>query len=427
MAQKKITDLQLISEVTDTLSIPSDDSIQSYRFTAAQMKAYILPDAAITAAKMNKSSVSGQTEDTTPALADSVLTYDSSADALKRATVENLAALFKAKNYADNPEFRFWQRQTPGTLTARTDGQYGPDRWYMLTESGNTNCARVTGDNTNVYLPYAGQFRQADASARRFGVAQILESDDVLSLRGKTVTFSFWAKTDSTEITTLRAGIMEWTSTADSPTKDVVSSWGSTPTLVTNWAFKNTPADLTVSSTWAQFTITVTLGTTFNNLGLFIWTPNQEAQNDDFYLSAVQFVDYGVALPYNNIRRPLADDLRKCQRFYEKSYNVETAPGTATTVGAIGHGPVTTGQWVYHNITYSTQKRTTPTFSWWDCAGTASRFSVRAQSNDNQGDGGNYSVSDGALGASRFARGVVSGGASTNLLYHFAAESELGV
>lgn len=42
MAQKKITDLQLIAAVTDSLNIPSDDTLQSYRFTALQMRNYIL-------------------------------------------------------------------------------------------------------------------------------------------------------------------------------------------------------------------------------------------------------------------------------------------------------------------------------------------------------------------------------------------------
>jgi hypothetical protein len=42
MAQKKITELQLIAAVTSGLSIPSDNGTQSYRFTAAQMLAYIL-------------------------------------------------------------------------------------------------------------------------------------------------------------------------------------------------------------------------------------------------------------------------------------------------------------------------------------------------------------------------------------------------
>lgn len=42
MATKKITDLNLISAVTDSLSIPSDDGSQTYRFTAAQFFSYIL-------------------------------------------------------------------------------------------------------------------------------------------------------------------------------------------------------------------------------------------------------------------------------------------------------------------------------------------------------------------------------------------------
>lgn len=62
MADKKITELQLRDNVTDDVNFPSDDGIQSYRVTAAQIKAYILAnnaiatamiqDAAVTAAKL---------------------------------------------------------------------------------------------------------------------------------------------------------------------------------------------------------------------------------------------------------------------------------------------------------------------------------------------------------------------------------------
>lgn len=52
MGQKKITDLTLISSVTDALNIPSDDGIQTYRATALQFKNYILPDLGITLAKL---------------------------------------------------------------------------------------------------------------------------------------------------------------------------------------------------------------------------------------------------------------------------------------------------------------------------------------------------------------------------------------
>lgn len=52
MAQKLITDLQLISEISDTLNLPGDDGIQSYRATALQLKNYVLPDGGITLAKL---------------------------------------------------------------------------------------------------------------------------------------------------------------------------------------------------------------------------------------------------------------------------------------------------------------------------------------------------------------------------------------
>lgn len=43
MADKKITDLQLISSVTGSLSIPGDNGIQTYRFTPAQLFTYLRP------------------------------------------------------------------------------------------------------------------------------------------------------------------------------------------------------------------------------------------------------------------------------------------------------------------------------------------------------------------------------------------------
>lgn len=43
MANKKITDLQLVDEVTDGASFPMDDGIQSYRATGAKLKKYVMP------------------------------------------------------------------------------------------------------------------------------------------------------------------------------------------------------------------------------------------------------------------------------------------------------------------------------------------------------------------------------------------------
>jgi len=52
MGQKKITDLTLISSITDSVNTVIDDGIQTYRGTALQLKNYIFPDDAVTLAKL---------------------------------------------------------------------------------------------------------------------------------------------------------------------------------------------------------------------------------------------------------------------------------------------------------------------------------------------------------------------------------------
>lgn len=53
MATKKITDLVLIDEITGTESFPVDDSIQTYRSTATQLKDFILPDGGLNISKLS--------------------------------------------------------------------------------------------------------------------------------------------------------------------------------------------------------------------------------------------------------------------------------------------------------------------------------------------------------------------------------------
>lgn len=53
MATKKITDLQLRDNVTDDLNFPSDDGIQSYRVTGAQVQEYVLANEVITKAMLS--------------------------------------------------------------------------------------------------------------------------------------------------------------------------------------------------------------------------------------------------------------------------------------------------------------------------------------------------------------------------------------
>lgn len=76
MADKKITELQLRDNVSSDVNFPSDDGIQSYRVTAAQIKYYILSlesiatsmihDLAVTTGKINNGAVTDAKTNFTP-------------------------------------------------------------------------------------------------------------------------------------------------------------------------------------------------------------------------------------------------------------------------------------------------------------------------------------------------------------------------
>lgn len=58
MAIKKITDLQLRDNVTDDLSLPGDDGIQTYRVTGSQVKTYVLSAGVVAETQLATDSVS---------------------------------------------------------------------------------------------------------------------------------------------------------------------------------------------------------------------------------------------------------------------------------------------------------------------------------------------------------------------------------
>lgn len=91
MAQKIITDLQLISSVTDSLNFPADNGIQSYRATAAQIQAYILAAGKINNLNMFSAGLFNGLTGVTPLAGDSFLINDASdSNALKKCTVASI-------------------------------------------------------------------------------------------------------------------------------------------------------------------------------------------------------------------------------------------------------------------------------------------------------------------------------------------------
>ena len=217
------------------------------------------------------------------------------------------------RNHLVNGSFQVAQRGTSFTSTttpANSDDTYLFDQWILLSDGNDV--VDVTQNTTAADIfsgSYAGIKLDIETEDRKAGILQILGARRTAALfkqaTGK-ASLSFYAKTsDATNLTKIRAGVLAWSGTADAPTSDVVSAWGSegtNPTLVANWTFENTPAalaDLTASV--QRFTIeNIDLDTASTaNLAVFIWLDDMTNNvANTVTISAVKLEAGAVCTPY---------------------------------------------------------------------------------------------------------------------------------
>ncbi len=204
------------------------------------------------------------------------------------------------------------------TTSAQADDTYGHDRWYRLTQSNAIAVSDVAdAENTT---PRMMRLTQSNASAQRMGYAQIIEGKNCKHLRGQTVTFRFGRKRLSSSAN-VRIAVLEWTGTEDSVTSDVVNDWTSSTYTAGNFFLGS---NLTVSAVAQQAltantltdgsSLTVTLGSSFNNLIVFVWTESTVAQNVTLDLAKAQLELGSVATPYEH--EDAESMLVKCQRCF---------------------------------------------------------------------------------------------------------------
>ena len=209
------------------------------------------------------------------------------------ADLKNAALLdngqFGFHNRLINPSGQIWQRANSGAA-AITDGTYAFDRWYGLVQSAGVTASQVT--NAENSTPYMMRLTQANATAQRFGMAQAIESANIIDARGQAVTLS--ARVKMSAATTLRYAIVEWTGTADTITKDVVNDWTNS-TFTTGNFFISTTTTITATgsialaaNTLASINLTGTVSGAMNNLIVVFWTDSVQAQNVTLDIGKVQ-------------------------------------------------------------------------------------------------------------------------------------------
>lgn len=257
-------------------------------------------------------------------------TFDGTTLAVPTINPTNVGTLPSFYNYLINGGFDYFQRTAPGTLTAIANDTYGPDRWNILTQTTTVQIQRVAG---NIYSVSAGELKQNQAAAQRMGLCQILEASSSVSIRGKTVIAQAKIKCSSSQ--PIRIAILEWTGTADAPTSNVVKDWTSGTFTANNFFLTSSLTVTAVSAvtpsaaTWTTLSVTGTVSASCNNFIVFIWTEGTAAQNVTLDVTEVGL--YTGAQIRNWEPRLAQQELAMCQRYYEKSYGIDTPPGTATT------------------------------------------------------------------------------------------------
>jgi hypothetical protein len=263
-------------------------------------------------------------------------------------------------NVIINGGFDFFQRNgnTAVSYYSATDDTYCFDRWVSLSESAATSTLRynLTTGTSAQPGPFVGVLRNLSGSAQRMGLLQIVEGFNSFLLRGQSITLQ---ATITTSVA-VRYAILEWTGVADTVTSDIVRDWASTSYTANNFFLSSNLAVTAIGSiaSTGSIALTATVSGSCNNLIVFFWTESQLANNAQIYLANV---DCHTGSARVMSPRPYAEELTLCQRYYEKSYNVDVKPGTvATRVGAVGSTVLYGNTWYLNNfmVYYTTEKRT---------------------------------------------------------------------
>jgi len=271
-----------------------------------------------------------------------------------------------------NTGAEIFQRGGISAAIAMTDAAYNaPDRVYSLIQGGPA----ATIQQVNVPTGLAsGSFNArkvirlvAGGTTYRFGIASVFEAWYSVPSRGRSKTFSFKVaanKNAGSGSINVRYAILEWTGTADTVTKDVVNDWASGIFTGGNF-FASTTLNVLATGVTAithntsqQISISATVGVSCNNLIVMVLHQDVPAHASD----RIDVSEFGLWLgTYAPTIWVPRDDLALSQRFYCKSYPIDTAPANSVRIfqPAIGTA-LTTGDLYSQNIKFPVQMRTTP-------------------------------------------------------------------
>lgn len=217
---------------------------------------------------------------------------------------------------------RVWQRGTSSPTVS--DNNYALDRWRLMLGAANAaTIARETSSRPTGGGQAGVKLTVGSGVNNKFGMLQVIPSQDVLHLRGQTVSLQATMRASTGNLTNTRMAVLQWTSTADGTTGDPISAWnssGTAPTLASNWTYLTDATEsLDLTDEYATYTLTgITVGDSMTNLAVFFWSDATSTvqTTDALYIFDWQLEagDHCSAVE----RKPYGVVLHECRGYYQR-------------------------------------------------------------------------------------------------------------
>jgi hypothetical protein len=319
------------------------------------------------------------------------------------------------KNRLINGSFDIWQRGT--SFSNPANGQYGADRWAMLWGTANRTHSRQAGFDGSLYC-YRVQ-RNVGASDTSFSnLFQIIESFNMLDLRGQTVTLSFSARCGANYSSTGNALLVAMQT-------GIVADQGFNQYWSPGWTGVTSPLSNSVvlTTTAQRFSFTFTIPSNALEAGVsfqYVSAGGTAGAADFFEVTNVQLELGSVATSFDYL--PFSTELILCQRYYEKSYDINTLPGS---FGVAGNWTSVGGNSYPRSVTrFAVEKRVVPTMVFWsDNNGTVGHGTVWNNGAVSNANMSNVFVTTKLVGPELNLATTLS--ARAHFYYNWVAEAEL--
>jgi hypothetical protein len=260
----------------------------------------------------------------------------------------NLEKLFQ-RNYIINGNFDFWQRNT--TFSSISTEVYTADRWIagiLGTATMNITRNADVPANTSASFSFNAEVATAQVSftgSQRAGIYQRIEGSNFRALKNSNATLSFWVKSSTIGTYSVSIG----NSASD-------RTWVSTYTINSpgTWEKKSVRVNFkSASGTWDFSTGVGTFIYFALASGSTVQTSNLDAWNNSLFISSntqvnmmatsgnyirlsqIQLVEGDEDIPFRLAGQNIANELLLCQRYFEKSYDLDNPIGSLTPSGAI--------------------------------------------------------------------------------------------